>query len=107
MQYFDHRKMSHPLRNLLLSLGFFLAIFFSCIFCLNLISRESSEEEIATLKQAILKSVAHCYAIEGTYPESLEELKEEYGITYDSDKYFVDYQIWGENIMPDITIIKK
>lgn len=60
-----------------------------------------------TLEQAIHKSVAHCYAVEGVYPESLEYLKEEYGISYDSEKYFVDYQIWGENIMPDITIIQK
>ena len=107
MQYFDHRKESHPFRNLLLSLGFFLVILFSCMICLNLISKQSTEQEMATLEQAILKSVAHCYAIEGVYPESLDYLKEEYGISYDSEKYFVDYQIWGENIMPDITIIKK
>ena len=107
MQYFDHRKESHPLRNLLLSVGFFLVILAACGLGFNFISRQSSEEEMATLEQAILKSVAHCYAVEGVYPESLDYLKEEYGISYDSEKYFVDYQIWGENIMPDITIIKK
>ena len=107
MTYFDHRKERHPLKNLLLSAGFFLIILCACLFGLNQISEKSSEEEMATLETAIRKSVAHCYATEGFYPESLDYLKEEYNISYDSDKYFVDYQIWGENIMPDITIIQK
>ena len=106
MQYFDHRKESHPLRNLLLSVGFFLVILIACGLGFHMISKQSSVEEMRTLEQAIHKSVAHCYAVEGVYPESLEYLKEEYGISYDSEKYFVDYQIWGENIMPDITFIQ-
>ena len=107
MRYFDHQKQYHPLRNILVSLGFFLIVFFLCILGLNQISSRSSEEEIASLTSAIQKGVAHCYAVEGRYPESLTYLKETYGISYNSEKYFVDYQILGENIMPEITIIKK
>lgn len=107
MRYFDHRKEPRPLRNLLLSTGFFLIILGACFFSLNQIEKETSEEEIARLESAIHRSVAHCYAVEGSYPESLEYLQKEYGITYDSDKYFIDYQVWGENVLPDITIILK
>lgn len=107
MRYFDHRKESHPLRNLLLSLVFFLLLFGICSFALEQISAKTNEEEVFALQQAIQKSVAHCYAIEGHYPESLDYLKEEYSISYDTDKYFIDYQIWGENIFPEITIIQK
>ena len=107
MTYFNHRKEQRPLKNLILSAGFFLIIVCACLFGLDHISERSSEEELATLEAAIYRSVAHCYATEGFYPESLEYLKDEYHITYDSDKYFVDYQIWGENMMPDITIIQK
>ena len=45
--------------------------------------------------------------MEGSYPESLEYLKEHYGITYDEDRFFVDYKIVGTNILPDVTIIEK
>lgn len=107
MRYFDHRKEARPLRNLLLSVGFFLAVISVCFFGLNQIHAQTAEEELASLESAIHRSVAHCYATEGFYPESLEYLKKEYGIRYDSDKFFVDYQIWGENMMPDITIIQK
>ena len=107
MRYFDHRKEARPLRNLFFSLGLFLIILSACFFGLDQISAETTEEEMASLESAIHRSVAHCYATEGFYPESLEYLKKEYGIRYDSNKFFVDYQIWGENMMPDITIIQK
>ena len=39
--------------------------------------------------------------------ESLEDLKAHYGLTYDEDLFFVDYQTVGANIYPDVTIIEK
>jgi hypothetical protein len=60
-----------------------------------------------SLSAAIQRSIIHCYATEGHYPESLDALIEEYNIQYDSDRFFVDYQVLGENIMPDVTIIDK
>ncbi|MCB5577777.1 MULTISPECIES: hypothetical protein [Dorea] len=60
-----------------------------------------------TLQSAVTRDITRCYAQEGTYPESLAYLKKHYGLTYDSSKYFVDYQPLGANIMPDVTIIRK
>jgi len=60
-----------------------------------------------TLQRAITRGITHCYATQGHYPESLEELHKTYGITYDEDLYFVDYQVLGKNIYPDVTIIEK
>ena len=45
--------------------------------------------------------------MEGTYPQSLDYLKEYYGLMYDEDLFFVDYQVMGSNILPDVTIIEK
>ena len=59
-----------------------------------------------TLQTAVTRSVTRCYE-EGSYPESLDYLKEHYGLHYDESKYFVDYQPIGSNIMPDITIMRK
>ena len=59
-----------------------------------------------TLQTAVTRSVTCCYE-EGSYPESLDYLKEHYGLHYDESKYFVDYQPIGSNIMPDITIMRK
>ncbi len=69
------------------------------------ISESSDRETYKSLQTALNRSVVHCYAIEGRYPPSLRYLEEHYGITYDKNKYFVDYQPIASNMMPDITII--
>ena len=68
-------------------------------------SDAASAEQEKSLKNAIQRSVVHCYAVEGSYPPSLEYLKDHYGLTYDGDRYLVDYRIFGSNLMPDITVI--
>lgn len=46
----------------------------------------------------------HCYAIEGQYPESVAYLEENYGLRIDHDRYIVHYDIFADNIMPEITV---
>jgi len=78
------------------------------LFLQGILNVESStnSEQTKSLENAIRRSVVQCYVVEGTYPPSLEYLTEHYGITYDSDRYYVDYTAIGSNLMPDITIIE-
>lgn len=59
------------------------------------------------LQNALNHSMVQCYAVEGRYPESIEYLEKHYGITYDKENFFVDYEIVGSNIMPEITVMEK
>ena len=63
------------------------------------------EKEI--LQNAIDRSITQCYALEGVYPDNLDYLEKEYGLTYNKDHFFVDYQYIGSNLRPDITIIER
>lgn len=65
----------------------------------------SREKEI--LQNAIDRSITQCYALEGVYPDNLEYLESEYGLTYNKEHFFVDYQYIGSNLRPDITIIER
>jgi len=67
----------------------------------------SRPKSLKALENAIYRSIAHCYATNGYYPNSLAYLQEHYGLHFDTEQYFVDYQIWSENVMPDVTIIPK
>ena len=62
---------------------------------------------MAILEKAVNRSITQCYALEGTYPPDMEYLTAHYGLTYDEDLFFVDYQTVGANIYPDVTIIEK
>ena len=37
----------------------------------------------------------------------LSYMEEHYGLTYDKDLFFVDYQPIGSNIRPDVTVISR
>lgn len=94
-------------RNLLVSAAVFAAVILIFWSCVSSVSQRTEEEEMLTLETAVARQITYCYAAEGAYPPSLAYLKENYGLTYNEDKYFVDYQPMGTNIMPDVTIIKK
>ena len=70
-------------------------------------SEKAVQEQKDTLEQALRRAAVYCYSIEGVYPESLEYLEEAYGITYDKAQFFVDYQVLGSNLVPDITVIER
>lgn len=106
MKRFYHNQSNNWLK-LLLSVSLFLMIFFGFSIGISNVSKETSAKQTESLQLAISRSIAHCYASKGYYPENLEYLQEHYGIHYDTDKYFIDYQVLGENIFPDVTIIEK
>ena len=74
---------------------------------INTVDDTTSSEQAKSLETAVRRSVAQCYAVEGTYPPSLEYLQEHYGLIYDTDSFYIDYTAIGSNIMPDITILSK
>ena len=60
-----------------------------------------------SLETALNRDIIHCYAVEGFYPPSLSYIEEHYGLTYNKDLFFVDYQPIGSNMRPDVTILVK
>ena len=59
------------------------------------------------VEDTIKKAVVNCYAIEGRYPATLAYVGEHYGLQIDRDRYHVFYEVFADNIMPEITVISK
>jgi hypothetical protein len=74
---------------------------------LSSLSDSTMRRQKESLENAVTRSVTYCYTVEGTYPENLDYLKDNYGLIYDEETFFVDYRIIGSNVLPDITIIEK
>lgn len=68
------------------------------------VSSDVDENEVQTLKKAIDKAITTCYAIEGTYPESIEYIEENYGVVIEHDKYVVVYDLLGPNVKPNVIV---
>lgn len=85
----------------------FAAILVIFIVSVKNISADTVDRQEEALSAAIERCVINCYCVEGTYPPSLEYIKEHYGLVYDENLFFIDYRPIGSNILPDTTIIRK
>ena len=70
-------------------------------------SEVSDREGLRLAEQAVRQAAVSCYALEGTYPATYEDLKRSSGIAVDEEKYSVFYEIFASNIMPDITVLER
>ena len=90
---------------------FIVPILFAAVLCLIFylgIARtqtDSLEKEQVTLTQALEEGAIRTYALTGRYPESLDELLSDYHITYDSEKFVVEYVPNGSNLLPSISVL--
>ena len=57
------------------------------------------------LETALRRAAVACYAAEGIYPPTVQYLTDHYGIQIDREKYHVFYEVFAENLMPDITVL--
>ena len=92
------KGLALPVVALIILLGFATAV--------NGLEQDSKAESRHQLEQAIRRGCAACYAAEGVYPPDLDYLKEHYGLQIDETSYVVYYDIFAENLMPDITILE-
>ena len=74
---------------------------------LNSLESGRQTEDLRQLEQALRRGCVACYAAEGVYPPDLEYLKEHYGLQVDENQYTVRYDVFAENLMPDITVLEN
>ena len=78
-------------------------VFFST--ALNSLNSGPEEEDQHQLEEALRRGCVACYASEGVYPPNLDYLKERYGVQVDEKRYTVMYDVFADNLMPDITVL--
>lgn len=65
------------------------------------------EEDRRQLEEAIRRACVTCYAAEGSYPAELSELEARYGLQVDEERYLVHYEVFAENLMPEIMVLER
>ena len=96
-------------RILRLFLPALLPLLFCAVFVVA-VSRASDDtiaKEQATLSKALENGAVYTYALTGSYPESLSQLLSDYNITYDPDKFIVEYVPSGSNLFPMISVLPR
>ena len=71
------------------------------------IGSAQSSEETEIVRSAVKNAALTCYAVEGAYPDSVDYLRAHYQLAYDESRYFITYDAFSSNVMPDIWVTKK
>ena len=103
----ENRKKERIDRSFFLSLFLFAAVTGLVWNGVTTISEQTARQQKKNLEEAVQRDIVTCYALEGRYPESLDYLKEHYGLTYNEERYLVNYEVTGSNLMPDVTVMEK
>ena len=68
-------------------------------------AQDTAETDI--VRNAIKDAALTCYAVEGAYPDNVEYLREHYRLAYDESRYYVTYEPFASNRIPDIYVTVK
>jgi hypothetical protein len=95
------------IKSYFLGVAIFLAAAFVFGALISDAGKTSEREALRTAHESLRRAIVTCYAVEGSYPESYEYIKENYNVRIDEGKYFVHYSVFASNVMPDFEIYER
>lgn len=105
-RFSKENKFKYYIKKIRLPLLAFIILFFIFFDAIGSVDETTAQKQKEHLTTSLRRNITQSYAVEGTYPPSLDYIKENYGLTYDESIFFIDYKFIGANIYPDITIIQ-
>ena len=84
-----------------------LVVFVVFLTALSNLEGGQGEQRRLQVEESVRRAAVTCYAMEGIYPPDLDYLQWHYGLQVDEKHYDVFYEVFGSNIMPDITVVEK
>ena len=69
--------------------------------------KDLSEDSAAAIRDAVQKSALNCYTVEGVYPPNLQYLQENYGLTVNTDDFYITYDAFASNLPPTVRVTPK
>ena len=84
-----------------------VAVLAAAVLLVNRIDKAQGTTETDIVRDAVKNAALTCYAVEGAYPDSVEYLREHYHLAYDEDRYFITYDAFASNMIPDIWVTER
>ena len=71
------------------------------------IEKAQGQNETDLVRRAVKDAAMTCYAVEGAYPADVEYLRTNYRLAYDEERYFITYEAFASNRIPDIWVTER
>ncbi len=101
----EPKRTGKSIGKSLLSIAIILLVFLLFFGGLKNVNDEASTQGRKRLEEAVRRAAVACYAAEGAFPPDVSYLIEHYGLSVDESRYIVHYDVFSENLMPDITML--
>ena len=101
------KNMKYSTLGLFLSALFPVVLLMCVLGVLGTVDAGTVQQGRENLEQALRRAAVTCYARQGAYPADLEELADYSGVQIDESRYQVFYDVFADNLMPDITVLVK
>lgn len=82
----------------------FIALLLGTVLFSRTTGDNSLEQQRRTTEDSIRHAAVSCYSIEGVYPQKIDYLEEHYGLIVDREKFSIEYEVIGDNILPTIIV---
>ena len=70
------------------------------------VRKSAASEDLQQVENSVRRAAVACYASEGFYPPDMDYITEHYGVRIDVNRYTVIYEVFAQNIMPEITVME-
>lgn len=94
-------------RGLISSLVIFCALAALFWFGFGRAADGNARQNLNVTRAAVQRAIVSCYAMEGSYPPSVQYLEDHYGVIIDHSKFVVSYEQAGSDIMPSFDVLEK
>ncbi len=101
------RKISAWMRQYGISVVLFFIVLGFMLAAIPSVVENGRAEQMHVAEETVRRAVVTCYALEGRYPPNVAYLREHYGLQLSEETYIVHYEIFAENIMPEITVVER
>ena len=87
----------------LLIIGFvFMYLFYSMM----RFNDGSAGRQVDSIQRIVDKALVQCYALEGSYPTSIDRVVE-YGVILDRERFIFHYEWFGSNMKPSVMVLER
>ncbi len=96
-------------RKLRIGAGLIALVLMVCLVVVGVEVMEEStrQQSAASIRETVLASALQCCAIEGAYPQSLQYLVDNYGLTVNQDDYVITYEAFASNVVPSVVVVPR
>lgn len=94
-------------RRDIFKLALIAAVLVLAVVLVSRIEHTQGREETDIVREAVKNAALTCFAVEGAYPSDIEYLRENYHLAYNEDEYFITYEAFASNRLPDIWVTER